>query len=378
MLNLSKQIRVGWDTQAATSKYNLPEAEIIPDGETLNERKRLKTVLKKYMKVLEYDNVPLPGFTLYKIGRKTWGSSDNSWLVIDPRGFLVRISSQNLEKILHVTGITEGLIQEKCVWAREDNQTKMTLVPISSPSYAEAIRNTKLIEGRINVKDVQIGDTVITQGGFQGIYRGTLSLYGALHQDGRHFIPQSFLRRQIIELDSKKFFYQTDIKILKVIKARDREITREESAAYLTKAANDNSIFSSSGYFGGYFSSRGLINYVSTTAIQKPKISLIEIDREEAESIFDLSIFHNNMGNLLFEQDNGELYILVVPIHYGSRAFIYKNNFEVKEVTIDPSHEKISVKPIDLEDKEESRVYSLDNFKKYYKIVKHVKNETYV
>ena len=84
----------------------------------------------------------MPGFTLYKTGRKNWGSADQTWLVIDPRGFLVRITNVNLEEILHVTGITEGLIQEKCVWARENSQTKMTLVPVTSPDYIEATKNT--------------------------------------------------------------------------------------------------------------------------------------------------------------------------------------------------------------------------------------------
>ena len=70
-----------------------------------------------------FDNIPLPGFTLSENNRKNWGSKDETWLIVDPRGFFARISNDNLNDILHVTGITEGLIQEKCVWAREDSKS---------------------------------------------------------------------------------------------------------------------------------------------------------------------------------------------------------------------------------------------------------------
>ena len=123
MLNIARNIYFGYDS--AKGKYELPEAEVIPYGESANEKRKLENITKKYPTLIDHENIPLPGFTLHKTDRKNWGSIDQTWLVIDPRGFLVRISSQNLEKILHVTGITEGLIQEKCVWARENTETKI-------------------------------------------------------------------------------------------------------------------------------------------------------------------------------------------------------------------------------------------------------------
>src|ERR1035437_1127776 len=175
MLNIAKTLYAGWDPSSAT-KYELPEAEIIPLGESKNEMKKLDTITKRYPTLYEHDNIPLPGFTLYKSDRKNWGSIDQTWLVIDPRGFLVRISSKNLDNILHVTGITEGLIQQKCVWARENTETKMALVPVTSGAYYDAALNTKLIEDKVDMKDVQIGDTVLLQNKLTGIYRGVASL----------------------------------------------------------------------------------------------------------------------------------------------------------------------------------------------------------
>src|SRR5690606_39188374 len=108
MINIAKQIYAGWGTG---TKYDLPEAEVIPHGTSSNEKKKLEKFTKSHAVIKEHDNVPLPGFTLYKVDRKNWGSQDQTWLIIDPRGFLVRISNDNLEDILYVTGITEGLIQ---------------------------------------------------------------------------------------------------------------------------------------------------------------------------------------------------------------------------------------------------------------------------
>lgn len=378
MLNISKKLRAAWDS--SSSKYDLPEATLIPFGESPNEQRKLASVSNKY-NTNDYTNTPLPGFTLYKSDRKSWGSLDQSWLVIDPRGFLVRITSQNLEKILHVTGITEGLIQEKCIWAREDSQTKLTLVPISSPSYQEAVRNTELIEGKISIKDVEIGDRVITQGGLEGIFRGTLSLYGSLYETKKELTPQVFLRRQIIEIDDKKFYYQTNAKILKVIKKTDRTITKEESAKYLTEAASKGAIFSSSGYFGTYFSSLGSIQLVSTHAVQNPKLSYVEIDIKEAEQLLNDSKPTRDYGKLLLETTANSQYIISFPYYGVSLSSVSKDEFDILPVKSEDSSEKIILPDVyrnSYSTKYKPETHSLDKFTKFYKIVKHVKNETYV
>jgi hypothetical protein len=378
MLNISKKLRAAWDS--ASSKYDLPKAVLIPFGESSNEQKKLSSVLNKYNSIEDYVNTPLPGFTLYKSDRKSWGSLDQSWLVIDPRGFLVRITSQNLEKILHVTGITEGLIQEKCIWAREDTQTKLTLVPISSPSYQEAVKNTELIEGKISIKDVEIGDRVITQGGLEGIFRGTLSLYGSLHETKKELAPQAFLRRQIIEIDDKKFYYQTNAKILKVIKKTDRKITKEESAKYLTEAASKGAIFSSSGYFGTYFSSLGSIQLISVHAVQRPKISYVEIDIKEAEQLLNDSKPTRDSGKLLLETIPNSQYIISFPYYGIASSTVSKDQFDISPVKSNESDEKITLPDVyrTYSTKNKPGTHSLDKFTKFYKIVKHVKNETYV
>jgi hypothetical protein len=382
MLNIARQIYAGWDTK--TLKYDLPEAEIVPLGDSANEKKRADTVAKKFSAIYEHENIPLPGFTLYKTDKKNWGSLEQTWLVIDPRGFLVRITAQNLEKILHVTGITEGLIQEKCVWAREDTQTKMTLVPVSSPSYIDAVKNTELIEGKVSMKNVNIGDTVIMQNNFQGIYRGILSLYGPLieNRDSSDSKPQVMLRRQIVEFEPGKFFYQADAKILKVIKPAEKEITREESAEYINaEIAKGSALFTTDpNWTGRMYSSRGMIRHVSVHAVPKLKISFDEIDELEATKLFYDSLRDGDSGNLVVENSTGHKHIIEFPYNFGNAPTTSIHAFDISKATLDDAKELLKTpdRKTSFYQRNKPGTHALDKFTKFYKIVKHVKNETYV
>jgi hypothetical protein len=388
MLNIARQIQVAWDsTKSATS--GLHEAEIVPIGNTSNEKRKLSNLTKRNNTLKEHENVPLPGFTLLKTERKTWGSLDQTWLIIDPRGFLSRISPNNLEKILHVTGITEGLIQEKCVWAREDSQTTMTLVPVTSPDYVAAVQNTELIEDKISIKDVQIGDTVMTQTGIDGTYMGVLSLYGPIIEAAGGYKPQVFLRRQIIEVSKGKYVYQSDAKILKVTNRATTPITREESALRLnTELAAGKAQFSTINNFNtGYFSNRGAIVLVSVNAVPKIPMSFIEITKDDAEKIFADGFKKCDIGMLaMIETGTGRKFIVEQPTSSYSqgRTTCDLNKFDTAEIITDLSTTDLIMGP---KNTSNNWVYrsnprtppkQLDNFAKFYKIVKHVKSETFV
>lgn len=387
MLNIAKQIQAAWNSTGSTNS-GLHEAEIVPIGKTSNEKRKLSNLTKKNDTLKEHDNIPLPGFTLLKTERKTWGSLDQTWLIIDPRGFLSRITPNNLEKILHVTGITEGLIQEKCVWAREDSQTTMILVPVTSPDYVAAVENTELIEGKIAISDVQIGDTVMTQTGMTGAYMGVLSLYGPIIEAGGGYKPQVFLRRQIIKVSKGKYVYQSDAKILKVTKQAKTPMTREESASQINaELAAGNALFSPVNSFNNsYYSSRGTIIMVSVNAVPKLPMSFIEITKDVAEELFVQGFNKCDMGMLaLVEQGTGRKWLVDQPSssYSRTRTTCDQNAFGVSEIITDLCTTDLIMAP---KHTGNNWVYRnsapaakrLDNFAKFYKIVKHVKSETFV
>jgi hypothetical protein len=383
MLNIARQIYAGWDT-IPTAADTLPEAEVIPNGDAPNEKKKIAKFTTNHKVVKEFDNIPLPGFTLHKTNRAKWGSVDPTWLIIDPRGFLARISQDNLEKILHVTGITEGLIQEQCVWARENTNTKLTLVPISSPSYIEAVRNTELIEGKVDMSEVQIGDTVLLQNKLQGIYLGVMSLYAGLHNASSRteLKVRTYLRRQVVQTDTDKFHFQSDVKILKVVNRTSTPMTREDSMKIMNDSiAGGNSYFSSDSQMNSarYFS-RDIVRFASVHAVQTVNLSLEEVDELGATALFYDGQAISDSGLLVLEKANGDRFLIDHPWAFTSGPINSVHGFNTLELSSKEWPEDKLVL------REEKRYYSqpkgqtfkLDNFVKFYKIVKHVKKDSYV
>jgi hypothetical protein len=386
MLNIAKSIYTGTN---ARHVGDLPEAEIIPYGESTNEKKKLQTLTKKYNTIKEHDNVPLPGFTLYKPDRKSWGSINQTWLIIDPRGFLVRITCENLNDILHVTGITEGLIQEKCVWARENSETRVKLIPVSSRSYKEATENTELIENKVSIKDVQIGDTVLLQNKLEGVYMGVASLYSTLKVAGTKestvFKVQTFLRRQILKTGTGNYYFQSDLKILKVIEKSAITITREDAVESMCNAINDGKFFSSILYkatLPSYQRYSDKIKHVSISAVQPVCMELEPVDITEAETLFYTGYADYNLGLLLLEDAQG--YHLVNHPYSNSNNSYDINNFDTTRVSINDINNIVEFLP-----KFKNHTYTLYNsqpkirkalnsFTKFYKIINRVKNNTYI
>jgi len=388
MINVAKTIYFGCDP--TSQSHELPEAEVIPYGDSNAERKKLEVISNRYSDIKEYENIPLPGFTLHKTKNKNYSTS-TKWLVIDPRGILVSITTQNLEEILHVTGIIEGLIQQKCVWAREDSDTKMKLVPINSDTYLEAIKNTELLDSKVNIQDVSIGDTVLLQNGLQGRYMGVASLYGTLNNytTPADYKTQTYLRRQILEVGPDKFYYNADLKILKIIEKDTTGMTRAQAIKQLNESIQRKNSYFGSSYqmtlnHAHYFSGDGLIKYVSDISVPKVDITLEEIDIVEAAELFASARTCEDIGVLILEKTNKTRYIIDLPYIWGS-AVLPSGKFKICNIVANKNAEdihKITLgKPrrsIFASAKQTNDEYSLADFKKFYKMIKYVRKETYI
>ena len=373
MLNISKQICAGWDNTVVFAE--LPEVEIIPLGNSAQEKKKLEKFTEKHAWTQDYDNVPLPGFTLHDTNKKYY-SAESHWLVIDPRGFLVKISQSNMVDILKITGITEGLIQERCVWARENSSTAMILVPVSSATYTDAVGNTELIETKVDIKDVNIGDTVLLQNKLTGTYLGVMSLYCSMQNSySTHFKVQSMLRRQVIEITPGKFHYQTDAKILKVLTPATKILTKEEAVSHVnnTIRVNSNTYFTPTNRMSSnYYGSSGTVKLASLHAAPKVSINMIEIDYATATTMLNTARFTTDPGCIVVESVPGKKFIIDFPwITVTSKA----NEFRVQEITSVNADNFVLV---DVPVYNRNTLFTLDNFTKYYKIVKSVKADTYI
>ena len=64
------------------------------------------------------ENTPMNGFKIQKcISRNT--SNNKLWRILDPRGFELEMSSQDLETLIFNSTIINGEIQGKCMWHTE-------------------------------------------------------------------------------------------------------------------------------------------------------------------------------------------------------------------------------------------------------------------
>ena len=380
MLNISKQICVGWNTSAVDE---LHEVEVIPVGSSPQEKARMKKLLTRYKETGTHDNVPLPGFTLCDVNRKGWGSSEPTWVIIDPRGFLVRITQDNMIDILRVTGVTEGLIQQRCIWARENSASKLSLVPMTSDNYSKAVSNTELLDAKVKMADVNIGDKVFLQNGLVGNYMGVMSLHCSVQAStyGGDFKVQSMIRRQVVEITPGKFYYHTDAKILRVENKVATPITKEDAIIYVNSCITDPSTYftATDRISGQYYGSSGKVQFVSSCA--KVTMDLESIDQTEAAKILAACRTNSDQGKLILEDANGVRFIVDFPWLGTTAVSLAADSFhtvKIKSMTEDAitlEHSKNSYYGYGSVTKPK---FILDNFVKFYKIVKHVKNDTYV
>lgn len=153
---------------------------LVPDGTDAAARKRKQTAINWGSKDIPYQtlkNVPQEGFKLMtKVSRGgSWNGQQDKWRVMDPRGFILEIPAGNLEQILALTTIIEGVIQGKCLWGREGAINM--LVPVNSELYTQGVANTNAVKApTIGIKNANIGDTVTFQDGIKRVYMGLLYL----------------------------------------------------------------------------------------------------------------------------------------------------------------------------------------------------------
>ena len=207
-----------------------PLAFITPDGTDKAAEKRIATVKEwvngyysknKNPAFETIDNPPLTGFKLTK-EIKRWMTSNVVWRIIDPRGFQLEISSGNLAYIMANTIINHGTIEAELQWCRNGSQN--FLLPTNSEEYKTYIEITNAKKNNLGIKDITVGDTIITGTDTIGMYLGgyyTLE-YGSVN---KHLINST--RRYYIKKDNGSVISRTSLKNIRVVKKGDEEDNKD-------------------------------------------------------------------------------------------------------------------------------------------------------
>jgi hypothetical protein len=129
---------------------------------------------KKENPILTWPNDPIEGFNIVGYEKRSsgaWNSTGRSVFdVVDPRGFVLQINSGNLVEIIRQCKITQGVIQDKCLWAWEGQN--IMLVPQETDLYKKGIETFRLKNQQVSLKDINLGDRVKFQDGKIGVWLG--------------------------------------------------------------------------------------------------------------------------------------------------------------------------------------------------------------
>jgi hypothetical protein len=115
-------------------------------------------------------NEPLVGFRLTGEGSHT-NNGSVEWIVEDPRGFTVAVTTLNASQLTQSCSIVQGEILEECVWAAFASHN--ILIPTSGVQYQNAVRNTGRMNKRVSLRKLKVGNHVVTVDGLSGVYLGT-------------------------------------------------------------------------------------------------------------------------------------------------------------------------------------------------------------
>lgn len=121
----------------------------IPYNETKANKKRQETVNYWRDKDIEpriMDNVPQRGFKLLEVVSRR-STSNKLFRVLDPRGFELEISADNLLDLARQSTIIKGEIIEECIWAGSGSY----LEPVSSDRYKFYMKQKKTGPEKIEV-----------------------------------------------------------------------------------------------------------------------------------------------------------------------------------------------------------------------------------
>ncbi len=216
------------------------------------ETKRWEYVKDKTPNTLNLDNELLEGYQVSREVKRTsrWGGNVK-WRIEDPRGFELEISSGNMMSILAHTTIVNGVIEGKCIWARDGKDN--ALVTENSEPYTKAVQTTLVKTHSISIKDVSVGDTIILNDESEVVYYG---LFRCVCAPGYYYNQDKMeltgiLNRHIYKSISGGYFSTaTSMKVHSIKEKVKKPLTDKQAESYVNKRIGSGSIHINSNKFG--------------------------------------------------------------------------------------------------------------------------------
>lgn len=176
VLKEMKELVVGYHKDFNLDIDEAPLAFLTYDTHDAASKKRIDTVKKWYgsEKMCNLDNPPLSGFTFVDVVSR-YRTKNKLMRVFDPRGFIVEVSIDILLEIMQSATIKNGIIQEKCFWARKGAEN--ILIPENTPLHEQYLSETVYAKAaNISTKNLKVGGLYINKDSKKYFYLGKLVL----------------------------------------------------------------------------------------------------------------------------------------------------------------------------------------------------------
>lgn len=356
MYNIPKKIFVGYDP---ASGELLPLGKMCPIGPSSGERSKVKAINNTKPVTGEYNNIPMPGFTVSGICR----SVDSSWTIIDPRGFTAIITNDNLMRLMKSSILSDGLITDECVWVRNDSSVVMELISTNDLNYQKFVTNTDEIENRTRTAEIAIGNSIRLQNNISGVYYGIVDFVYSVVTTARDGSLTSPIQRRkhIVKLDNGNYFYAADLSILEVVD--DGTMTDAEAMSDMVLSMGTGAVWSSRPHSAMHRTS----SHEKLRSITRRRMTIThelrEIDIQAAATRVDAFNTDHDLSTVVFKDSAGMLYSLTYSHsgQYSSQLRLRRVEFVDGILRVVPEQWKRS----------NSQIYkNILDFTHYYEVVK--------
>jgi len=119
-------------------------------------------------------NEPIDGFEIDKSVSR-YSTSNKVWRIKDPRGFILEISTSNMEMLLNNCTMENGVVKGKCVWGVSN---KMALLPESHPEFDNIVNEQSTTSKFLTPSKLKSGMILRKNTGEKIQYIGKVCYYG--------------------------------------------------------------------------------------------------------------------------------------------------------------------------------------------------------
>ena len=396
LLNIPDQLLVGYNKIAGNNL--LPDAVIIPDGTSPREIRKAEAIREKSISTAIIDNRPLPGFALVKVTNKS--SYNIRWEIIDPRGFRCEIKEHDASVIMRDSWITNNIIQDTCIWVRNDDDTEVSLITTTNPNYATALTNNVLIDNKVDITAILPGDVVVLQNGLTGTYMGKMNIYSAVrfHTRAPVLKPSLSSNKHVICTRKGLYFYAAKLEVLSATRPCNAPTVSEYITSINEELKQGCAWFTDSEYNASHWT---VINSLPrftfhddtrmvTEKQKKVTISLVEITSDEANRITgEYCVDRRAAINILpfIAEIKGVKHMLrpKIPQPFLLQPAVTSATVDIQGVAVtsiecDRINVMAGTQPVLLYGSVNAphSMSKLSAYTKFYAIVKHVGKETYI